>query len=420
MPRIAADELTESRVAALMEQAQAAVDAGWVPSEHLPANIFKFLEPLTIASGQGFYTTTMMILGALPALCNGATIQLWPGRPTPLMAIVLQVAAAQKGKSRLTALVEEAFDSCDDYLVQKAKEMVADYPGASPVVKTLSLQSFTFTEFFHRCSSEWQQVDWNTGDERNGLPHRIWLSSGFCLDEAYEFLEGLGMMGTSQKGEGGKTASLNASSLNRLIQAGSHKRGTRTGTSSTTSRPPPVNLSVCGNLHPSKAISMERQLQGNHVAACKERFIFCCDRSTPRHAELPADYISGDSAWTWLPLTPQQAVIFDWEAHLNRPAAFSLPEDQAPCNGYIGAPEGYPLKLPDGVLSRVRFPCSEHGVTTEWRISARWCQPNHIPAFQQGLQRAIDFFGRKPQLILPMTAGAQRLLLGEPNLVMSR
>ena len=37
MPRIAADELTESRVAALKEQAQAAVDAGWVPSEHLPA-----------------------------------------------------------------------------------------------------------------------------------------------------------------------------------------------------------------------------------------------------------------------------------------------------------------------------------------------------------------------------------------------
>ena len=108
---------------------------------------------------------------------------------------------------------------------------------------------------------------------------------GFCLDEAYEFLEGLGLMGTTQKGEGGKTATLNASSLNRLIQAGNHKRGTRTGTSSTTSRPPPVNLSVCGNLHPSKAISMERQLQGNHVAACKERFIFCCDRSTPRHAE---------------------------------------------------------------------------------------------------------------------------------------
>jgi len=60
-------------------------------------------------------------------------------------------------------LCGQAFDSCDDYLVQKAKEMVADYPGASPVVKTLSLQSFTFTEFFHRCSSEWQQVDWNTG-----------------------------------------------------------------------------------------------------------------------------------------------------------------------------------------------------------------------------------------------------------------
>ena len=119
MPRIAEDELTESRVAALMEQAQAAVDAGWAPREHLPPNIFKFLEPLTIASGQGFYATTMMILGALPALCNGAKIQLWPGRPTPLMAIVLQVAAAQKGKSRLTALVEEASSQLSHQLPQK-------------------------------------------------------------------------------------------------------------------------------------------------------------------------------------------------------------------------------------------------------------------------------------------------------------
>ena len=123
-----------------------------------------------------------------------------------------------------------------------------------------------------------------SGDDRSGLPHRIWLSSGFCLDEAYEFLEGLGLLGNTQKGEGGKTTSLNASSLNRLIQSGSHKRGTRTSTSSTTSRPPPVNLSVCGNLHPAKAIALERQQQGSHVAACKERFLFCVDRSTPRHA----------------------------------------------------------------------------------------------------------------------------------------
>lgn len=33
------------------------------------------------------------------------------------------------------------------------------------------------------------------GDERSDLPRRLWLSSGFCLDEAYEFLEGLGLMG---------------------------------------------------------------------------------------------------------------------------------------------------------------------------------------------------------------------------------
>lgn len=63
----------------------------------------------------------------------------------------------------LRSLPVQAFDTCDDYLVKKAKEMVVDYPGAAPVMKTLSILSFTFTEFFHRCSSEWQQVDWNTG-----------------------------------------------------------------------------------------------------------------------------------------------------------------------------------------------------------------------------------------------------------------
>ena len=109
---LAEEVLSDKQVAVLMERAQAAVDDGWNPREHMSVAMYKFLEPLTIASGQGFYTTTMVLLGALPALCNGAKIQLWAGRPTPLMAIVLQVAAAQKGKSRLTSLVEEARKLC--------------------------------------------------------------------------------------------------------------------------------------------------------------------------------------------------------------------------------------------------------------------------------------------------------------------
>ena len=56
-----------------------------------------------------------------------------------------------------------AFDSCDEYVVDRANEMVADRADVFPMVKTLSLQSFTFTEFFYRCTSEWPQVDWNTG-----------------------------------------------------------------------------------------------------------------------------------------------------------------------------------------------------------------------------------------------------------------
>lgn len=109
-------------------------------------------------------------------------------------------------------------------------------------------------------------------------------------------------------------------------------------------------------------------------------------------ARLPDDYIVGEDAWTWLPLTPQQA---------DRPSSFLASEDQALENGYIGNPEGYPLTLPDGVLSRVRFLRSEGKVTTEWRISARWRQKDHIPAFQQGLHRAIDFFWQSSNNFAP-------------------
>lgn len=150
-------------------------------------------------------------------------------------------------------------------------------------------------------------------------PSRLWFGNGFNLDEAYEFLDGLGLL-SSTKGEGGKTASLNASTLNALLQSGRTKRGTRTSTTYCAARAKTVSLSVLGNAHPSKIIALDRQLQGNHTAACKERFLVCLDNAEPRHAPLPAA-IPGTprEAWTWLPLTAHQAAVFSWESFLNAP-----------------------------------------------------------------------------------------------------
>ena len=72
MPKISEEEMSERQVAVLIEQAEAAVDDGWNRRGHMTPAMFKFLELLTIVSGQGSYTTTIVLLGALPALCNGA------------------------------------------------------------------------------------------------------------------------------------------------------------------------------------------------------------------------------------------------------------------------------------------------------------------------------------------------------------
>ena len=86
---------------------------------------------------------------------------------------------------------------------------------------------------------------------------------------------------------------------------------------------------MLGNGHPSKLIPMERQLQGVHTAATKERFLICVDVSVPRHAALPQHMLRADPnllEWTWLPLTPFQAGVFGWEDMLDNLLTSSTPK----------------------------------------------------------------------------------------------
>ena len=73
------------------------MDEHFSPEEHLPENIFKFLQPITVATCQGFYAVAMVVLSALAALANGAAVPLWNQKCTPLMAILIHVAKPQKG-----------------------------------------------------------------------------------------------------------------------------------------------------------------------------------------------------------------------------------------------------------------------------------------------------------------------------------
>eukprot|EP00435_Cladocopium_sp_Y103_P064570 s1436_g26.t1 len=365
MPASPPEELSNKAVDALWTAALDVVKDNFNAAEHLPKKVYDFLLPIAASTCQGLFSTVMMFAAAMPALSNGASVRVWNQKPSPLALLVLHMAPRQRGKSRLFQAVELLFETADDFVAKLAKEqadqvaakLAPPVEGAGPhpelqiTTKSISLQSFTMTEFFYRCSVEFPQVE-IAGNKKDKTAARVWYGQAFNLDECYEFLEQIGLVGA--RGDRGDKPSgpvnCHASTLNTLVQRGKTKRATRTSTSYESSRTQHIALSILGNGHPSKLISMERGLEGGHTAATRERFLFAVDVSTARHGKLPKDFLRADDelpAWTWLPLTPLQATIFRWTSLLNNPRHF---EDMSKIEDESDE-EGYPAVLPDGVRS---------------------------------------------------------------------
>ena len=291
MPASPPEELSQKAVDALWTAALDVVKDNFNAAEHLPKKVYDFLLPIAAATCQGMFSTVMMFAAAMPALSNGASVRVWNQKPSPLALLVLHMAPPQRGKSRLFQAVELLFETADDFVAKLAKEqadqlaakLAPPVEGAGPppelqvTTKSVSLQSFTMTEFFYRCSVEFPQVEIG-GHKKDKTAMRVWYGQAFNLDECYEFLEQIGLVGS--RGDRGEkpSSSVNshASTLNTLVQRGKTKRATRTSTSYESSRTQHIALSVLGNGHPSKLISMERGLEGGHTAASRETVSTCC------------------------------------------------------------------------------------------------------------------------------------------------
>ena len=252
---------------------------------------------------------------------------------------------------------KEEADSCvQDLATEHGKTLKLCGEGETTVpfiVKSISVQSVTMSEFFFRCSTDFPQVEF--GGKKDKESCRLWFGQAWNLDEAYEMLESLSLLGCP--GDRGRCAAVNphASTLNTLIQRGKTKRATRTSTTYEGNSSQHISLSILANAHPSKIIAMERGLQGQHTAATKERFLLCVDSSVARHDALPQSMMDNDPGlpkWTWLPLTPLQATIFGWTDIVGNPGYFKDKENGA---DEEAGEEGFPMTLPDGVPSRVRF-----------------------------------------------------------------
>ena len=239
MSRKQPTELSDTQIKALLRKGLAIVEREFVPEQHLPKKIYEWLQPIVNATGQGYYSTTMMILGAMAPLMNGAAVQVWNQKPSPLVAIVFQIGEAQKGKSRLFQVCEDMFEACDEVVADKVDSLLraalgdandsqaAAQPHPKPVtVKSITLQSFTWPEFFFRCSSAFPQVEFEEGDTRHKKVKEVWLGRAFNLDEGYEVFDGLNLMCGSRVDKD-KAPCPHASTLNTLIGAGKTRRATR-------------------------------------------------------------------------------------------------------------------------------------------------------------------------------------------------
>ncbi|CAK0808155.1 unnamed protein product, partial [Prorocentrum cordatum] len=432
-----AESLSQKQVKKLFARAMARVASEFSPAEHLPPKVREFLEPIVNTTCQGYCTSALMVGGSMAALTNGAAVKIWSQKPTPLIAPVFQIGNAQAGKSQLFSVCEEIFDTCDDVIGEHVDSLLDDGPPVT--VKSICLQSFTFTEIFYRCSSGFPLVDFSEGDGRVAEFRQsdVWGGRAFNLDEAYEFWDGLGLLATGRGGGGGgggekdRAPTVHASTLNTLIASGKTRRATRTSATFGESRGKRVSVSLLGNGHPGKFIAMDRGIVGNHTACTKERFVACIDQAAARRAALPAGsrLPRGVSAWAWLPLAPQQAQTFNWETYLDAPeaAAQYLERDtetgeasaaNSQARSFVGPAGGCKVEFPDGEESRLRYlrvtpsGVGDAQLRTEFRISNRGDLPDPAGHIQAGARRVAELFTKKPQAILPFEEEARNILTG--------
>ena len=215
-----APEITGDEIRAMA----AAVNANFSPGEHLSKELRELLRPLEVTTCQGPFLVLTVMLAAMAGLNNGANIQLWSARPTPISAMALYAGDAQQGKSWLTAAVCAMIAAADDEIAGIVQQMpppenVNPEEGYQQkfTVRSVGMQDFTPPEPFARCSREWPQIK-EAPDLMNSMPHlkpRPWYSTTVNLDKAYSFLGKIGL--TAGDVRGGHSRQGNCSVRTRIL-----------------------------------------------------------------------------------------------------------------------------------------------------------------------------------------------------------
>ena len=221
---------------------------------------------------------------ALCACTNGALVAAFPGKPSPVSLLLLNINRVQTRKSQLNSVLSAVAEVVDKSVVRKAKAAVLESGGTPQPVKTksISMQKFTEAAFFQRCSSDFAHVE--SPEEVRGRYH---YSTLLELDECYAFLRMVGLAGTARSG--GEPSSHAAcqsdagSELNRVLQTGVSLQACKT-VGSFGDRTMKVNLCGVGNAHPTKFVNvLKGECSSGNLVATLERLLLTTGRCSDQN-----------------------------------------------------------------------------------------------------------------------------------------
>ena len=236
---------------------------------------------------------------ALVSAANGVTIRAFPGPPSPVSMVVLNLNYAQVRKSGMNAILSQVA-AVNDAAAQRRAAAALNVDEKSVKVKSMCMQSFTEAALWKHAAADWPEVA-----HPPGVLGRFHWATMMNLDECYKFVKMLNLMSPEKGCADGKHSGDAASEWNRLMQSGTCSH-TCKGSGSVGADPNlgPVSLLGFGNGHVSKMIPCLRGETGSHEVASRERMIFTSGPPVEPHARLPGtlQLPPGFDPWVWSPL----------------------------------------------------------------------------------------------------------------------
>lgn len=256
-----------------------------------------------------------------------------------------------------------------------------------------------------------------------GLQGRTWFSTLLLFDEIYDFLMELGILDTaavaakkqSSAGADVSGQTPNAGWANRLLQTGLSVHETKTCGCFGGLHAPTVSTALAGNFHPNVAVEMLRGIRGDHGCQTKARLFFTTGKPIQPKEHYASHGITSVSEWCPVPDILKDLLQLEF---LGDPVTAATKLEQEDClamgealftdDGFFPHSSGWSYKLPDGVVTFLRFRKADDLCQAEWCIANRDVEVPDEFSLELAAERLTEVFSADHR-VLKFSSDAQQL-----------